>query len=395
MSKLKGLAKKYEEKIIEYRRDFHKHPELADREVRTAAVVAEVLESLGIETQKNVGTTGVVGIIKGSEPGKVIALRADMDALPMQEENDLPYASLNKGVMHSCGHDLHTAILLGCAHVLNEVKDELAGTVKLVFQPAEENNPTGGAPGMIRDGVLENPKVDAMIGLHVWPSLETGTAAIKAGSMMAASDRIFITIKGKSSHGSEPQNGIDAVVTTGAVLTALQTIISREIGPQDSAVVTVATINGGSKYSIICDEVKLEGTVRTILPETRNSMEGRIERVIKGVTSAMGADYDFRYQKGFSVTMNDAGMVDLVYSTMKNVLGDGALIAEKSALGGEDFSFFAELVPAAYLHLGCRPKDIPFSNFAPIHNVKFNPDEKSMALGVELMAQAALDFCNK
>ncbi|SNT31323.1 amidohydrolase, partial [Anaerovirgula multivorans] len=390
MNRIQEVTQKYEALIVDYRRDFHKHPELAHQEQRTAEKAAEVLEGLGIETIRKVGKTGVVGILKGKEEGKVLALRADMDALPIQEETGLTFSSVNKEVMHACGHDMHTAILLGCAHVLTELKEEIKGTIKFIFQPAEENNPIGGAPGMIVDGVLENPKVDAMLALHVWPQLETGRAAIKEGPIMGASDRIFITIKGKSSHGSEPENGVDTVAIASNVVSVLQSIVARNIGPLDAAVISICKIHGGMKYNVIADKVELEGTVRSIDPEIRNAMPEKIENLVKGVTSAMGGDYEFSYVKGYPPTINDADMTNLVFKTMQDVLGDGALIAEKAALGGEDFAFFAEKIPTAYFWLGCRDREIPFKDFAPIHNPKFNPDEDALAVGVELMVEAAL-----
>lgn len=392
MDKIKELTKKYKDMVIDYRRDFHKYPELGHMENRTSQKVAEVLESIGIETIRNVGKTGVVGILKGKKEGRVIALRADMDALPMEEETGLEFSSKNKGVMHACGHDMHTAMLLGCAHVLSEIKDDIKGTVKFVFQPAEENNPTGGAPGMIEDGVLENPKVDAMIALHVWPQLETGTAAIKKGPIMGASDRIFINIKGKSSHGSAPEDGVDAVVIAANVVSAMQTIVSRNVGPLDSTVISIGKINGGSRYNVIADKISMEGTVRNLNPDIRNTIPGKIENLIKGVTSAMGGDYEFEYVKGYPPTVNEANITDLVFNTMKNALGNGAIIPDKPALGGEDFAFFSEKLPTAYFWLGCRKSNIHFEDFAPIHNPKFNPDEDALPIGIELMVKSALNF---
>lgn len=395
MDRIKELVRKYQDVVTKYRRDIHKHPELAYTEFRTSTKVAEILEGLGIKVQKNIGKTGVAGILEGGKPGKVIALRADMDALPMEEETNLSFASINKGVMHACGHDMHTSILLGCAHVLSEMKEEIPGTIKFVFQPAEENNPTGGAPGMIQDGVLENPKVDAMMALHVWPHLEVGTAAIKEGAMMGASDRIFITIKGRSSHGSAPEDGIDAIAIAGNVISVLQTIVSRNVGPLDSSVISIGKIYGGRRYNVIADKVVLEGTVRNLNPAIRNKMPERIENAVKGVTSAMGGDYEFEYVKGYPPVINDGALTNLVYHSFKEVLGEGAIIPDKSALGGEDFAFFSEKLPTAYFWLGVRPKGIPFENFAPIHNPKFNPDEQAIPIGIEILVKAVWNFLNQ
>lgn len=392
MTNLKEVVAGYLDKIVAYRRDIHAHPELGYNEHRTSALIADTLESIGITTLRGVGKTGVIGIIEGGKPGKVIALRADIDALPMAETTGLAYASVNQGVSHSCGHDMHTAMLLGAAHVLWEIRDQLKGTVKLVFQPAEESNPTGGAPGMIEDGVLENPKVDAMVALHVWPQYETGTAAIKPGPMMAASDRIFIDVKGRSSHGSAPEDGVDAIVMASAVVGALQTIVSRNVGPLDSAVVTIGKISGGDRYNVICSDVSLEGTVRNLNPTVRNAMPERIERIVSGVTSAMGGSYQFRYVNGYPPVVNDKAMADMVLGSMQKVLGAGAMVPERSALGGEDFSFFCERLPCAYFWLGCRKPGVPFDQISPIHNGGFSPDENALPIGVEIIVQSALDF---
>ena len=298
MAEIKVILEKYLEKIITIRRDIHKHTKLGHNEHRTVGVICKALEELGIPYKSGIGGTGVVGIIEGGKPGTVLGLRADIDALPITELTNLPYASVHEGVSHSCGHDMHTSALLGAAAILHEMKDSITGTIKLVFQPAEESNPEGGAPGMIRDGVLDNPKVDAMIALHVWPQYETGTAAIKEGAMMASSDRIFINIHGRGSHGSAPEDGVDAIVVASSVVTALQTIVSRNVGPLDSAVVTIGMMNGGERYNVICNKMTLEGTVRNLNPQVRNAMPERIERIVSGVCSAMGAQYSFDYVNG-------------------------------------------------------------------------------------------------
>lgn len=392
MADIKKILENYLDKIIAYRRDIHMHPELGHNEVRTSKVISDALTEMGIPHKTGVGGYGVVGLIEGSAPGKVIGLRADIDALPITELTNLPYSSVHEGVSHSCGHDIHTAALLGTAAILNEMKDQFKGTVKLVFQPAEESNPEGGAPGMIRDGVLENPKVDAMIALHVWPQYETGTAAIKEGPMMASSDRIFIDIHGRGSHGSAPEDGVDAIVAASSVVTALQTIVSRNVGPLDSAVVTIGKMVGGERYNVICNKMSLEGTVRNLNPKVRNAMPERIERIVSGVCSAMGAQYSFEYVNGYPPVVNDKSMTNLVYSSMQKVLGDGAMIPERSALGGEDFSFFCEQVPCAYFWLGCRKPGTSFTDISPIHNGGFCPDEAALPIGIEILATAALDF---
>ncbi|MEG1850248.1 MAG: amidohydrolase, partial [Oscillospiraceae bacterium] len=301
----------------------------------------------------------------------------------------------NPGVCHACGHDMHTAMLLGAAHVLYALRDELSGSVKLIFQPAEESVLSGGAPDMIADGVLEHPHVDAVIGQHMWPQFPTGTAAIRNGAMMASSDRFFITVKGKSSHGSAPEDGIDAIVIAAQVITALQTIVSRGISPLDSAVVSIGVIHGGDRYNVIANEVKLEGTCRNLNPLVRNQMPKRIEQIIRGVTDAMGGTYDFRYCYGYAPTVNNPKMFELVYGVMKDMLGDNAVIPPSSALGGEDFSFFCEERPSAFFWLGCRRPEVLFGDTFPIHNGGFSPDEKAMPVGIEIFVNSALKFLNE
>lgn len=390
---LKSCTAKYLDKVMDLRRRIHKRPELSNNEKETAALVASVLKETGMEVKTAVGGHGVVGILKGVSEGKCVALRADMDALPMEEKTGHPCASEVKGVMHACGHDVHTSVLLGAALVLSSMKDKIKGTVKFVFQPAEEMNPTGGAPGMIDDGVLDGPAVDAMFGMHVWPSLETGTAGTREGALMGASDRLYLTVKGRGAHGSEPDNGVDAIAIAAQVISALQTIVSRNVSPLDAAVVTIGTIKGGDRYNVIAEEVILEGTVRTVNPETQEKMPSRIEGVAKGVARGMGGDCDMEYVKGYPPLMNDPSLAKLAFSTLGRILGaDKVVKVEKPALGGEDFAFFARKVPALFMWLGCRPKGTPKEAMAPLHNNEFLPDEKSIPLGVEIMAACALDF---
>jgi amidohydrolase len=294
--------------------------------------------------------------------------------------------------MHACGHDMHTAILLGCAHVLSEMKGKIPGTVKLIFQPAEEIFPNGGALGMIKDGVLENPKVDGIIGLHVWPNFETGNAAIKEGPMMAASDKIFITIKGKSGHGSAPQEGIDAIAITANVINALQTIVSRNISPLKSAVISIGKIHGGYRYNVIAERVELEGTVRTLSPEIQNMMPEKIEQIVAGVAKAMSGDYEFKYVKGFLPTINDENLTAMVSNAFRKVLGKNFIVADKPAMAGEDFSFYSQKISAAYFWLGCQDPNMPF---APLHNSAFSPDEKCIPVGIQLMVNSAFEFLNE
>ena len=391
MEKIKALVEKYYEKIRGDRRYLHAHPELACNEVESSAYIARALREMGLEPQENVGGYGVTALITGTKgTGKCIGLRADFDALPITEKTGLECASRNPGVMHACGHDMHAAMLLGAAYVLNEMKDSFAGSVKLVFQPAEENVVLSGARSMIEAGVLENPKVDAMVAQHVWPSVEAGKVGVRDGAMMAASDRFFITVKGSSTHGSEPQNGIDAIVIAGHVLCALQTIVSRNVGPLDNAVVSVGNIHGGGAYNVICDEVKLEGTCRNLNPAVRDAMPERIERIVRGVTDSMGGGYEFRYVRGYSPTVNDHDMFCLVKDAVVEAGGQDALcIPNTAALGGEDFSFYCEKVPGVMFWLGCGRPD---RKKVPLHNAEFDPGEDVIPLGVEVMVTSALRF---
>lgn len=392
-TELKAITAQRLERIMDLRCRIHKNPELSNEESATAELVASVLKETGMKVITGVGGHGVIGVLKGAGEGPCIALRADMDALPMEEKTGHPCASQVKGVMHACGHDVHTSVLLGAALVLSEVKDRFNGTVKFVFQPAEEFNPTGGAPGMIDGGVLQNPDVDAIIGLHVWPSLQTGTAGTKEGALMGASDRLFLTVKGRGAHGSEPDNGVDAIAIASQIITALQTIVSRNVSPLDAAVVTIGTIKGGDRYNVIAEEVVLEGTVRTVNPETQEKMPGRIEAIAGGIARGMGGDCEMRYIRGYPPLMNDPALTKRVFSTLGKVIGEENIVyVEKPALGGEDFAFFTRKVPGCFLWLGCRPEGVAKEDMAPLHNNRFLPDEKAIPIGVEVLVNCAMDF---
>ena len=388
--KVTMLAQDVFPKVVELRRLIHQHPELSNKEEKTAALVAKTLRELGIDVQENVGGYGVVGLIKGKGPGKTIGLRADMDALPLQEQTGLPYASGTDGVMHACGHDTHTAILLGAAMIFSRIKDSLNGNIKLIFQPAEEQNPTGGALGMIEAGVLDNPKVDCMLALHVWPQYRTGTIISRNGPLMGASDRLYLTVRGSSAHGSAPQDGVDAIVIASQVISALQTIVSRNVSPVDSAVVSIGTIRGGVRYNVIADEVLLEGTVRTILPPTQDKMPKRIESIATHVAQGMGGSCEVKYVRGYPPLVNDSVVYGSVKQAISDQLGaDHFIDVAAPELGGEDFSFFAQKVPSTMLWVGCTPEGIPAEEIAPLHNVKFCPDEASFLTALEALTAAA------
>lgn len=388
-------AEKFLSQVISWRRDIHSHPELSQHEERTANLVANVLEGLGLEVKRNIGGFGVVGLLRGNGEGKTIALRADMDALPLNEETGLPYASQTQGVMHACGHDTHTAMLLGAACVLSEMKDKFNGNIKFIFQPAEEFNPTGGAPGMIREGVLEKPYVDALIALHVWPQFETGKVAIRSGATMAASDRIFLTVHGKTAHGSRPDHGNDAVVTSAHIITALQSIISRSVSPLDSAVITIGTVHGGYRYNVIPDTVKLEGTVRTLNPKIQSLMPELITRTAKGIAESLASSCDVEYVKGYPPLVNDSSLASLAAESVRKIHGnDSVIIADEPDLAAEDFAFFARERPALMAWLGCRPSSVDVKDTAMLHNTKFCPDEGCFVYGIDYFVQTAIDFLN-
>lgn len=379
--------------VIAHRRWLHAHPEVSGQEKKTGAYIAAALRELGLEPIENVGGYGVVAVIEGKKSGKCVALRADFDALPIQEETGLPFASENPGISHACGHDVHTAMLLGVAEVLCGMKEEFAGTVKLIFQPSEENASDSGARKMIADGVLENPRVDAIFAQHISPSYPTGSIAVNPGAMSASSDRFFITVKGKSSHGSAPENGVDAVAIGAQVITALQTIVSRSVSPLDSAVLTIGKLNAGTGYNIIAEECVMEGTCRTLNPKVQEQLPVRMEAIVKGISESMGGSYAFQYVKGFIPTMNDPKAFALVRDTARALLGqDGVIVPDKTAMTGEDFSYFVREVPGAFYWLGCQD---PATPFYPLHNNRFAPDEDAMKIGMEVMLASALAYLNQ
>ncbi|MDR2180109.1 MAG: amidohydrolase [Synergistaceae bacterium] len=390
---IEELAEKYGGKVVEWRRAIHRNPELSTQEEKTAALVADTLTGLGLEVRKNVGGHGVVGLLKGKKAGKTVGLRADMDALPMQEETGLPFASAVPGVMHACGHDTHTAMLLGTACVLSELAEELEGSVKFIFQPAEELNPTGGAPGMIEAGVLENPSVDALFALHVWPGFETGTVITRSGALMGASDRLFLTVSGKTSHGSAPHQGIDAIMIAAQVIGGLQTVVSRTVAPLDSAVVSIGTIKGGYRYNVVADKVEMEGTVRTLSPATQERLPGLIQRTAQGYAGALGGEASVEYVRGYPPTLNAPELFRLASETTAASLGEGHFVVlDNPDLGGEDFSFFARERPALMAWLGCRPVGKSPDEMAVLHNTCFDPDEACFPWGMRFMTSCAVDF---
>lgn len=381
--KIEALVKQYTPKICELRRQIHENPELSYEEVETSALMAKTLRSLGIEVQETVaGLHAVIGTLYGAKPGPTIALRTDMDALSIPEETDLPFKSKNPGKMHACGHDGHMSILLGTAMVLSALKDEIAGNVVFVCQPAEEKSPTGGAKAIVASGVLDG--IDAIYGLHVWPTLPTGQIGVRAGAMMAASDHVQITIHGKSSHAAMPHKGVDAIVAAGQFITAVQDIISRQINPLYPTVLTIGKINGGTRYNIVADTVVLEGTCRTYDKEAQDTVETNLGNFLKGLDAMYGTTSELDYERGYAAVVNEPDQAELIASTARECFGDAAVpVIAEPAMTAEDYSGYLQKYKGGFFWLGATKPGAPVY---PLHNAKFAVDEDCLPIGVELMA---------
>lgn len=370
-------------RVVELRREIHRHPELGFEEVRTQALVESELSALGIE-HRRVAKTGVVGIIRGALPGRVVGLRADMDALPITEKSGEPFSSEVEGKMHACGHDAHTAMLLGAARVLQSRRDTLHGTVVLLFQPAEEG--PGGAEPMIAEGALENPKVEAVAMLHVDPRLEPGQIGVTPGPVNASADEFSIVVRGRGGHGAYPHTAADAIPATAALVLALQNIAARETDPLKSVVVTVGTINGGYRNNVIADEVKMTGTFRAHDPEIRNGLETRARRIIDGVASAYGVTAELNVNYGYPPVVNDITLAENFSRYMKAHSG---FTVERPAptMGAEDFAYFAQAVPGVHVRLGIRSEEAGAT--WPGHSAQFRIDERALPVGVQTLAMFA------
>jgi amidohydrolase len=389
-------------KVVTWRRDIHQHPELSNRETRTAKVVADHLRALGLEVQTGVAKTGVVGLLRGGKPGKVVALRADMDALPVTEMVDLPFKSVVKstyngqdvGVMHACGHDAHVAMLMGAAEVLAGLKAQIAGSVKFIFQPAEEGPPaneTGGAADMIAQGVLDSPKVDAIFGLHVMP-FEQGTLWVRPGGLMASSDTLRITVHGKQTHGAVPWGGVDPISVSAQIVTALQTIVSRQVDITNApAIVTIGRINGGIRFNIIPDSVTMEGTIRTLDPKMQADIHARIMRTAKLIAESAGAEADVRIERNTAVTINDPALTEQMMSTLRRV-ASGKVFDVRPRTVAEDFSFYQEKVPGVFFYLGINARGVDQAKVAENHSPYFFVDEGALPTGVRALANLAIDY---
>jgi amidohydrolase len=373
------------EELIASRRDFHAHPELGYQERRTAGIVAERLRGLGIELRENVAETGVVGLLRGARPGPTVLLRADMDALPIQESSDVPYRSTVPGVMHACGHDGHTAVLLGVARVLAGQREALAGNVKLLFQPAEEGG--AGAKRMIEEGALADPEVEAAFGIHLWNDGPIGAVGVREGAFMASADSFDLTVKGQGGHAAGPHRTIDPVVTSAHLIVALQTLVSREVDPLKSAVVTVGHIQGGNVRNVIPDEVRLQGTVRTFDPGLRQTIPRRLERIARAICAAFGGDCDLEYRFGYPPLVNDAGMAEVVRAAAREVVGEEHVVVAPQVMGAEDMSYFLESVPGCFFRIGSANAARGLTR--PHHNPSFDFDEDALPIGVEVLARTA------
>ena len=401
------LAESIEPKVIAWRRDFHKNPELSNRETRTGKIVADHLKSLGFQVKTGVAKTGVVGILKGGKPGPVVALRADMDALPVTERADLPFKStvrttfngVETGVMHACGHDTHTAILMGVAEVMSKVKDEIPGTVVFIFQPAEEGAPkgeTGGAAEMIKEGVLDNPKVETIFGLHINSQTPVGMIRYRPGGTMASSDRLSIVIKGKQTHGGYPWNGVDPIVTGAQIIMGLQTIVSRMTPLTESAaVITIGMFQAGLRENIIPEEAKLLGTIRCLDPQIQKEVHANIKRVVTNIAESAGATAEVNIEIGNPVTYNNPELTKMMYPSLEEVAGEKNVLVQFPVTGAEDFAKFQEKIPGFFFFLGGMSKDKTAAEVAPHHTPDFFIDEAGFTLGVKSLCHLVLDYAAK
>ncbi len=391
-------------RVIAWRRDLHQHPELSNREVRTAGVVAGHLQALGLKVQTGVAHTGVVGLLDTGRPGPVIALRADMDALPVTEEVDVPFASRSRatfngqevGVMHACGHDCHVAILMGVADLLAGMKQQLAGSIKFIFQPAEEGPPPGedgGAALMIRQGVLENPKPDVIFGLHVFAGVEAGTIAYRPGPAMASSDRIRVTVTGRQTHGALPWRGVDPIVISSQIVLGLQTIVSRQVDVSlEPAVVSIGAIKGGVRDNIIPETVDMLGTVRTFNEDMRADIHSRIRNTVELIARSGGASAHVHFDNAYPVTVNDIPLTERMVPTLQRVAGADKVFVGQKITGYEDFSYYQQKIPGFFYFLGITPKGTERGKSAPNHSPRFFVDESALVLGVRSLAHLTLDY---
>jgi len=392
--RIEELSKQVAAQVVEWRRDFHAHPELSNREQRTARTVAEHLRKIGVDdVRTGVAHHGVVAMIHGSRQGPTVALRADMDALPIQEQTGLPYASQNDGVMHACGHDVHTAVLLGAATVLVQMRESIPGTVKLIFQPAEEGVPAGeegGARLMIAEGVLRNPDVSAIFALHISPELETGKIGYRYGALLAAVDRFRVTITGKQSHAAMPWQGSDPIVASAHVITAIQTIASRKVDARKPVVVSVGIVRAGQAWNIIPEQVTLEGTIRSHDPEVRRQAAEQFRRIVQQTAIAHGTTANIEYRDYGTVVWNDPELGKQMKPALVRAAGEAGVVEVEPVMGGEDFAHYAQLVPGFFIFLGIRNESIGAVH--ALHTPHLVVDEAALPLGVRALSLMAIDY---
>ncbi|MBI1240920.1 M20 metallopeptidase family protein [Umezakia ovalisporum] len=394
LSRIRLEIRSLQPQLVEWRRRLHQKPELGFQEKLTAELVSRHLQAWNIEHQTEIAKTGIVATIQGKKPGanKVLAIRADMDALPIQELNEVPYKSQHDGVMHACGHDGHTAIAMGTAYYLQQHCQDFSGTVKIIFQPAEEG--PGGAKPMIAAGVLKNPDVDAIIGLHLWNNLPLGTVGVRPGPLMASVECFNCTVLGKGGHGAMPHQTVDSVVVAAQIVNALQIIVSRNVNPIDGAVVTVGELHAGTKLNVIADTARMSGTIRYFNPNLQEFFHQRVEQIIAGVCQSHGAKYELEYWSLYPPVINDAGMAELIKSVAEEVIETSlGVVPECQTMGGEDMSFFLQEVPGCYFFLGSANSE---KNLAyPHHHPKFDFDETALAMGVEIFVRSVEKFLNR
>lgn len=385
-AKIEHLAKKHTHAMIELRRKLHQYPETALEEFQTQKTIAAKLKEAGCKIDAKIWKTAVVGLLEGKHKGKTVGIRSDMDALPVSEKTGYSFASRNPGKMHACGHDAHMAILWGTAKILSEIKDELKGSVKFIYQPTEEMSP-GGAKFLIEKGVLKNPKVDMVFGLHVDPTLPVGRIGLYDGAMMAQAADFDIEIIGKPGHAGRPHETVDSVIVAANVVSALQNISSRQVDPLNPVVVTIGAINGGTTYNVIPDRVTMKGTARTLEKKLTRNIPKMIEKVIAGVCKTYGAEYELDYRKGYPVMVNHKGVNDIYRAAAKELYGKRSVIElPEPVMGGEDFSYFTQVLPAAMMRLGAMNKKIGADK--PWHHSQFKVDERAIPLGAALLAMA-------
>jgi len=390
---IKTKVKAIEPKLVAIRRDLHCHPELSNREFRTAEKVADFLDGLGLQVQTGVAKTGVVAILAGKASGPAVGIRADMDALPIQELNEVSYKSLTDGVKHACGHDVHTTVALGVAETLSGLRDHLRGSVKFIFQPAEEGPPAGekgGASLMLEEGVLSNPLLEAIFGLHVMPTLEVGKIGYHTGPVWASNDALEIVIQGRKTHGAYPHTGVDPVPVAAHVLLALQTMVSRSVDIRDPLLISVGILEGGNQFNVIADQIRMVGIIRCLNPHIRAIAPQRIEEVLRGIAQSFGASYSLQITPGAPVTVNHSDLVQKAVPLLEEILGKENVVLQKPQMGAEDFACFAERVPGLYLWLGVRNEKKGITEM--LHTPRFDVDEACIPLGVEALSEIVVRY---